>query len=164
MAKAKTKATDKTELKFYQKLVLNRFLLKQFGADSFKALADNLKNPSLELIDEEGVTGFHKHIVHQRYDRLLISERKLAEYDLNIVSHIRKINDKRDTPLSLKYFQYLTLLFVEYYLDRFCNDRQGFLAELNQFVDDFNTEYSKDTLPNYVESDLNKIISESVIY
>ena len=41
MAK-KTKV--KQELKFYQKLILNRYLLKVFGADKFEDIASDLEN------------------------------------------------------------------------------------------------------------------------
>lgn len=153
----RTKSPKKSasQLKFYQKLVLNRFLLQQFGVDDFKELSNDLKNPSLESIDEEGVTGFYTQIA--LLPQILINKDKLAEYDLNIVSHLRKINDGRHNAIRLKYFQYLSLLFTEYYLDQFFNHKEELLNGLNAFVEAFNAEYPADTINAYEESDLNKL-------
>jgi hypothetical protein len=147
----------KPELKFYQKLILNRYLLTRFGAVDLKDLSAGLKSPSLEEIDSEGVTGFYKQLIQLFDDKSAIPEEKLAEYDLNIVSHLRKINEKRDDPFSLKYFQYLTALFVEYYLDQFFNNKDELLAGLNEFAAIFNEEYPNDCIEAYTATDLNKI-------
>lgn len=157
MAKTSKKAKTMPELAFYQKLVLNRFLLKQFGATDFKDLSSNMKAPSLEEIDGEGVTGFYKHLIRMFGEKSAISETKLAEYDLNIVSHLNKINEKRDTKIALKYFQYLSLVFVEYYLDQYFNNKSELLVTLNEFVGDFNEQYPNDRINEYIESDLNKV-------
>ncbi|MGI6497287.1 MAG: DEAD/DEAH box helicase family protein [Oscillospiraceae bacterium] len=156
MARRRTTANE-PQLKFYQKLILNRYLLAQFGVDNLRELSANMKKPSLEEIDGEGVTGFYKQLITQFGGKFAISEESLARYDLNIVSHMRKINDKRDEPMVLKYFQYLSLLFVEYYLDEYFNNRQGLIDGLNSYVADFNAQYPNDAYEPYVESDLNKI-------
>lgn len=157
MAK-KTRATVvDPELKFYQKLILNRWLFGKFGAANFKELSANMKTTSFEEVDSEGVTGFHKQLIALFGDKCMVSNDKLARYDLNIVSHMKKINEKRDEPLVLKYFQYLSLLFVEHYLDEYFNDRQYLLDSLNEYVADFNAQYPNDTIHLYTKSDLNKI-------
>jgi len=148
---------NEPQLKFYQKLILNRYLLALFGVSDLRELSVNMKKPSLEEIDGEGVTGFYKQLITQFGDKCTISEDKLARYDLNIVSHMRKINERRFDPLVLKYFQYLSLLFVEYYLDEYINNRQGLIDGLNDYVSDFNAQYPDDAYEPYVESDLNKI-------
>ncbi|MFA5498904.1 MAG: DEAD/DEAH box helicase family protein [Candidatus Cloacimonadia bacterium] len=152
----RTTASD-PQLKFYQKLILNRFLLTQFGVDDLQMLSKDMKKPSLEEIDSEGVTGFYKQLITQFGGTCTIREETLARYDLNIVSHMRKINEKRDEPIALKYFQYLSLLFIEYYLDEYFNNRQELLDALNSYVFDFNKEYPNDTYEPYTENDLNKI-------
>lgn len=157
MAKKNSQQGNEPQLKFYQKLLLNRYLLKQFGVSRFQDLAADLKKPALEEIDNEGVTGFFKQMVLNLGPRLKLPQEKLAEYDLNIVSHLRRINERRDEPLSLKYFQYLSLLFVEYYLDHYFNHRQALLDDLNGFVADFNAQYPNDAVEPYKDSDLNKI-------
>lgn len=157
MARVSKKAKAMPELAFYQKLVLNQYLMKQFGAGSLKDLSANMKKPSLEEIDSEGVTGFYKHLVRMFGEYSVISETKLAEYDLNIVTHVHKINEKRDNKIVLKYFQYLSLVFVEYYLDQYFNSKADLLTGLNDFVNDFNVQYPNDQIDKYAEGDLNKI-------
>ena len=154
---ARRKTANEPQLKFYQKLILNRYILAQFGVSTLKELSLDMKKPSLEEIDGEGVTGFHKHLIAQFGGKCAISEESLARYDLNIVSHMRKINDNRDEPMVLKYFQYLSLLFVEYYLDQYFNNRQGLIDGLNAYLADFNAQFPNDTYEPYTVRDLNKI-------
>ena len=151
---AKSKKSVST-LKFSQKLVLNQYMFLQFGADNFKNLSSDLKRIELEQIDSDGVTGFLPRIIQRQ--GILISKDKLTEYDRNIVRHIRKINENRDTKISLKYFQYLSLLFVEYYLDMYFNNRELLLNGLNEVVEQFNQDNPNDTISSYTEADLNKI-------
>lgn len=131
--------------------------MKQFGAENFEDIATNMKKPYLEEIDSEGVTGFFKYLVHIFEETSTISKAKLAEYDLNIVSHIRKINENRDIKIALKYFQYLSLLFIEYYLDEYFNNREALLTGINEFVKEFNEQHPNDVIDEYKPSDLNKI-------
>ncbi|NLB82419.1 MAG: DEAD/DEAH box helicase family protein, partial [Clostridiaceae bacterium] len=60
-------------------------------------------------------------------------------------------------PMVLKYFQYLSLLFVEYYLDEYFNNHQGLLDSLNAYVADFNAQNPCDACEPYTAGDLNKI-------
>ncbi len=154
---ARRTTANEPQLKFYQKLILNRYILAQFGVSTLKELSLDMKKPSLEEIDGEGVTGFHKQLIAQFGGKCAISEESLARYDLNIVSHMRKINDNRDEPMVLKYFQYLSLLFVEYYLDQYFNNRQGLIDGLNAYLADFNAQFPNDTYEPYTVRDLNKI-------
>ena len=154
---ARRTTANEPQLKFYQKLILNRYLLAQFDVSDLRELSINMKRPSLEKIDSEGITGFYKQLIAQFGGKCTISEDKLASYDLNIVSHMRKINGRRFDPLVLKYFQYLSLLFVEYYLDEYFNNRQGLIDGLNAYASDFNAQYPNDAYEPYVQSDLNKI-------
>jgi len=131
--------------------------LAQFGVGDLEELSQNLKDPSLEKIDSEGVTGFYTKLVSLLSDRCTISEDRLSQYDLNIVAHMRKINYRRSEPIVLKYFQYLTLLFTEYYLDEFFNNRQRLLEGLNDYLESFNEQYPEDSLEPFTEKDLNKI-------
>lgn len=145
-------------LEFYKKLVLNQYLLKQFGVDSFKELSQQMKSPKYETVDSEGVSGFYKRLVSEYHDALKISHERLAQYDQNIVRHTRKINEKRDEKIILKYFQYLSLLFVEYYLDEYFNNRQVLLDSLNAYVADFNSRQEPtNQVDSYKVSDLNKV-------
>ena len=71
---------NEPQLKFYQKLILNRYLLAQFGVEKLSDLAVNMKKPSLEEIDGEGGTGFNKQ--HNRTIRAAnaLLARSIARY------------------------------------------------------------------------------------
>ena len=151
---AKSKKSTST-LKFSQRLVLNQYMLLQFGAERFIDLSKDLKSLNLEQIDSDGVTGFLPRIMQRQ--GLLITKDKLEEYDRNIVRHLRKINESRDTKISLKYFQYLSLLYVEYYRDMYFKNREILLEGLNDTVAAFNEQNPNDVIVPYQEDDLNKL-------
>ena len=96
----KKKTTN--ELKFYQKLILNRYLLSVFGVDKFEDLANILKSSKLEDIVVDGSSGYSKEIARYYRDRMTISEEEIQQYDLNIISHLNKINYKRSEKIKLK--------------------------------------------------------------
>ena len=82
----------------------------------------------------------------------------LLGYDQNIVKHTLKLNERRAEPIRWKYFQWLSLLFAEVYLDRFFRDPNKLLADLNEFVDEFNADkLEKDQILLYELADLRKI-------
>src|SRR5699024_12791109 len=69
-----------------------------------------------------------------------------------------KINDKRDKEKKWKYFQYLSFLFTEIYLDRYFNHRDKLLKDLNLFVDEFNKGKSKsEQIDYYTKDNLKKL-------
>ncbi len=146
------------QLKFYQKLILNRYLLRVFGVEKFDDLAKYLREPRMEEILNDGSTAFFKEITKSFGTSMEISREQLAQYDLNIVSCLQKINAKRAVKIKLKYFQYLTLLFVEYYLDMFFHHKDKLLGDLNSFRLGFIEEYSEiESITVYTEKDLNKV-------
>ena len=87
-----------------------------------------------------------------------LSKEQLLIYEENIVRHTQTINENRHRPIVWKYFQWLTLLFVEIYLDRYFGNREGMLSEINTFVERFNRHYvDYADVPAYDEDDLNKL-------
>ncbi len=143
-------------MKFNEKLVLNSYLLSLFGVGSFEELAKDLKSSRLEALDENDTSLFF----HSLKDKLvsthkIISDDKLLEYDENIVRHTKTMG----RGIKWKYFQYLSLLFVEIYLDRYFEDKEQLLRELNAHLKEFNAdiELNKEKLIEYDESELNKL-------
>ncbi|MFH4317278.1 hypothetical protein WAI88_23185, partial [Acinetobacter baumannii] len=69
------------------------------------------------------------------FNKQVVDINVLRRYDLNIVKHWQKITEKRNEieghVLNLKYFQYLSLLFTELYLDQYFNHQADMLNELN---------------------------------
>lgn len=142
-------------MKFKDKLVLNSYLLSLFGVASFEELAKDLKASRLEALDENENSLFY----HEIKDKLvstdkIISDDKLLEYDENIVRHTKSIG----RGIKWKYFQYLSLLFVEIYLDKYFEDKKQLLFDLNVHLKEFNrTIEIKEKLKEYDESELNKL-------
>ena len=119
--------------KILSKLLLNRYLLSQFSVSSFKELAAELKKPAFEEIDNEGVTGFYKQIVSQLGTKCKIPQEKLAEYDLNIVAHLKKINERRMNRFPSNTFN-TSRCFLLVLPDNYFNNRQGLLDGLNEVL------------------------------
>lgn len=178
---AKRKPRGPKQHSFRNKLVLNQWLLSLFGIDplakhtvngksvrSFHKLADPIRNSRLEGLDKDNLHYFYHYLGDSRLFSYAdpnanifgfrINRDMLLSYEQNIVRHTQSINEKRHRTVIWKYYQWLTLLFVEIYLDRFFSNREGLLSELNAFVEGFNrhwTEYAD--VPLYNEDDLNKL-------
>ena len=129
---------------FATKLVLNQWLLSLFNVKRFEDLAEHLRNEALEGLDENNVHHFHHALTAQLFNLTQLPTELLLEYDQNIVRHTLRLNERRITrgeaPIVWKYFQYLTLLFTEIYLDRYFRDPKALLAALNVQVAAHNAE------------------------
>jgi hypothetical protein len=147
-------------LKFDQKLVLNQWLLSLFEVGSFEQLVEgDLKQSSSEYLTEDNITGFYQIMKSRRlFEYKELPWDMLLLYDQNIVRHTQTINHKRDENIRWKYFQYLSLLFTEIYLDRYFTNAQKLLADLNAFVEDFNKDKAAvNQVKPYAMTDLNKL-------
>ncbi len=152
-------------MKFNDKLVLNSWLLSLLGMNSFETLAKEFDDSILLGVDENENSYFYNRLVNNiTAIRKTISNDKLQEYDENIVRHTKAMG--RD--IKWKYFQYLSLLFIEIYLDHYFSDKEELLDDLNIHLDELNhkvDEYNggkkaKDKtgrLERYKKEDLNKI-------
>lgn len=140
--------------KFNQKLVLNSYMISLFGVESIEELSKDLKESRLEGIDENGQSLIFHRLTQRLFENPHLSKDKLEEYDANIVRHTEALG--RD--IKWKYFQYLTLLFVEIYLDRFFNEKEQLLDALNKHLEGYNKELpQKEQIEPFEESDLNKL-------
>lgn len=130
-------------LRFDQKLILNQWLLDLLEVSDFDQLAEWLKDPSLEGVDENNISHYH-HVLRSRlFERKELPGDLLLAYDQNIVRHWKRITERRNregNPLHPKYFQYLALLFTEIYLDRYFSNAEKLLAGLNRQVERFNED------------------------
>ncbi|MGK0256505.1 MAG: hypothetical protein ACI81I_001123, partial [Arcobacteraceae bacterium] len=151
-------------MKFNEKLVLNSYLLSLFGMESFDDLAKEFDDSSHFGVDENENSDFYTRLIDISTSQKKISNDKLQEYDENIVRHTKAIG--RD--IKWKYFQYLSLLFIEIYLDLYFAGKEQLLEKLNAHLDELNTkigEFNKDKkakdkvsrLEDYKKEDLNKL-------
>jgi Type III restriction enzyme, res subunit len=155
--RSKKKANKVAPLPFDQRLVLNRYILSLFGKKNFNELADLLKNAE-EGLDEDNVSRFYYSLMGGLPSNSALTKDMLLGYDENIVRHTLTIQGKRLQPIRWKYFQYLSLLFAEIYLDRYFRDTEAFLTNLNIFVERFNEELREsDRVHLYRLDDLQKL-------
>lgn len=161
--------------KFRNKLLLNQWVLTLFGIDPFTeptipgiarplpfhALSSLIRDPRMEGIGEDGMHRFYHNLVNSQLfwgEHCILTREELRTYEENIIRHTRTLNERRERPIVWKYYQWLTLIFVEIYLDRFFRDAEALQADLNRFVNRFNerwTEYAN--VAPYALDDLNKV-------
>jgi len=136
----------KVQKKLQNYLILNKYLSSLFNfknLDDFRGLLKSVN---------EGINQNKKFYFTETLQTLKISEgfrQKLNQYDENIQEYLNKINQKRDPPIVLKYFQYLAILFTEIYLDKFYNEYDTFYAELTKFVLNLNIKENKTGVYTY---------------
>jgi len=160
-------------LPFGHKLVLNQWIVSLFGFDPLKDHKDGKRTlrplqPLAKTVKDalEGMTAENLHHFYKALDVHLqagaqITRADLLRHEHNIVSHTLAINEKRDRPIVWKYYQWLSLLFAEIYLDRFFADRAALLDALNGYVDAFDTYWTDEGyetgITPYELDDLNKL-------
>lgn len=158
MASKSKKSKKAPQLKFYKRLVLNQYFLRLFGVSKFEEVSELMKNPEYEGVDEQNNTNFYHFIINEYENKLNISKDKLLIYDENIVRHTNKISERKEKKITWKYFQYLSLLFTEIYLDKYINESDKFIKELNEYVEEFNLDKDDaDKIDEYKLEDLKKI-------
>ncbi len=120
-------------LRLSQALLLNQYILHQFGVKDLTALSENLRDAAYEGYDENNVSLFHRQLVERFYSNAALPESLLFEYDQHIVAHTQRISQTRPAPVRWKYFQYVALLFTEIFLDRYFRNADALLADINRF-------------------------------
>lgn len=149
------KTSKEFEIRKY--LVLNKYFLSLLGVKDILDLAEQLKNIK-EGIGENGLTNFYQVISRLSNIDGEVSN-KLEEYDRNITDYVKKINANRHSQkISLKYFQYLAVLFSEILFDNLTKNKNEFIAKLNQFLTKYKKQEGKisEIIPEFNENDLKK--------
>ncbi len=146
---------------FHQQLVLKNWMHRFFRGDDLQKLKERLGDDRYEGI-EDGHTLFFGQLTAQLFDHDLITGAELARYDQNIVRHWQQItrqrNHKEGETFRMKYFQYLSLLFSEIYLDWYFKRPAELLAGLNEELAVYNDKAKKtEQFVPYLAEDLNKI-------
>ena len=134
-------------------LLLNRFLLHQFGANNFEAFSEFFNDSRNEGVDDNNISNFYHILITRLFSNAYLNKDILLEYDQNIIRHTNQINQDRTEPITWKYFQYLSMLFTEIYLDKYFSNKYQLLADINTFVDRFNNPLDRD-IPSYLKKDV----------
>ena len=144
------KAKKLKQLPFGHKLVLNQWIVSLFNYDPllqhkrghrnlkpFRPFADMLATKP-DGLDADNLHRFYRHLDIELQEDAAITKADLLRYEQNIVSHTLAINEKRARPIIWKYYQWLSLLFAEIYLDRYFADIHALRRDLNTYVSTFN--------------------------
>ncbi len=144
-------------VKLENRLVLLAWLNGLFGYERNRDLLLNAREAA-EGFDASG----RSYVYHQliaRGDQVKVSAADLARYDDNIREHLRTMNSRRSEPVTLRYFQYLAVLYTEIFLDAYFNRCAELLRALNGFVDKRNATggASDPKCAKFIKSDLKKL-------
>jgi hypothetical protein len=148
---------------FHQDLVLNRWMMRFFKNGSISTFKQCLSGDHLEGIEGFGAGACTKFVSQLNYliEPQRISIDDLDKYDKRIVRFWQEITEERNRKeghvLHMKYFQYLSLLFSEIYLDWYFNSRQLLIEGLNKELEIYRTEKDSLDLQPFVDDDLNRI-------
>ncbi|UOO81783.1 DEAD/DEAH box helicase family protein [Uruburuella testudinis] len=148
---------------FHDHLIVNRWLLSLFHQTDLQGLKQRLGGDTAEHEAGDGQTRyFHAltGVLHFEHDTPL-TELDLRRYDLNVNAHWLKITEARNREsghaLQMKYFQYLSLLFSEIYLDWYFNRKADLQTALNSQLAQYRKERHAEPLQDFCLDDLNKI-------
>lgn len=147
-------------LPFRHHLVLHQWLFSLFGLDSLSGNVeyDGKEATTLEAFCErfqlhgetagrnaEGTHALMVSLCNNLTDDVTLPKAELLEYDRRIKAVTDTINDGRKANqlpgIEWKYFQYLTLLFTEIYLDWVFNRREQLTSVLNEQIERWNARW-----------------------
>lgn len=111
-------------------LILSKFFLNLFGVSSVKDFSSFMNKYTFERV-ETGNSNYLELIL-SNLDNINYDKQLLIKLDKNIGEYQDKISEKRDN-ITLKYFQYLAVLFTEIYLYEFSHNKETLITNLNEF-------------------------------
>lgn len=123
-------------VKLEQRLVLAAWGVRQLGYASNKAMLESLREVQ-EGFDGKGGS-YLVQAIAARGSKCLVKPEDLERYDANIRAHLNHFNKHRKERLTLRYFQHLSLLLSELFLDRRFNHEAALRKELKKFVSERN--------------------------
>lgn len=143
---------------FSDHLILNKYMLNLFGVSTFEELTKDLKDDILEELTETNISKFHQQLTFKLPSSAVISAEELRTYDEHIVRYTFEISKKRSGNIKWKYFQYLSLLFTEIYLDHYFKNPEQLLVDLNILLETHNAALTKkEKITPYILEDLKKL-------
>lgn len=144
----RTKAAPQTSrFRLEDHLLLARFIANKLGMNKVAEIREF--SDVEEGFDSDGRSYMYHAIISRRGNA--IPEDKLRQYDENIRRYFESLRRNREERISLKYYQYLALLFSEIYLDYYFQNPVSFLNEINERM----SETSEQEI--FSASDLKKI-------
>ncbi len=140
----------KKDLRLEQRLLLHSWINSLFGYGETRELLQDFRDAE-EGFDARGTSGVYRRMT-SRSDRVKVPLDSLRRYDDNTRAHLEAVNRLRAEPITLRYFQHLTLLYAEVFLDYRFNRPAELLQSLNDFA-----ERQQDGQVRFSEGDLGKL-------
>ena len=135
-------------------LVLNQCFHNLFGAKNLADLKQTLQRTQ-EGQGADGQSYFYAGLVGQVRDQELLA--RLCDYDRRVMGYESRLARARGT-FTFKYFQYLSLLYTEIYLDRLTDDPRELLLDLNKSLQHLKLkEVAIQELPDFTPEDLRRL-------
>lgn len=125
-------------VKLDQRLALLAWFNSLFGYNTNRDLLTDMK-AAAEGFDAAG-RSYVYHLLESRGSKVQVPLADLASYDDNIREHLREMNARRPEPITLRYFQHLSVLYTEIFLDWSFHRRAQMLRSLNGFVEKRNAD------------------------
>ena len=138
------------------RLVLHRFLCREFGYDDLAAMLERLRDVPAGF----AAGGESEYALQLRPNpaRARIAPERFADYDAEIAALSRQLRMTAERGRGWKPHQWLALLFAEHYLRRYFEDPE-------RLRDDLNRAKRQDPLtrpmPDYTEADLRTVAVQS---
>ncbi len=133
-------------------LILFRYILGQFGYDTFEELRDDFNNKATGT-SSTGYTFFAGAIMSNPNKK--VEDSLIQTYDDAIQGYEKKLRENRAEPFfSFKYYQWLALLFTEYFFDHYSNQKENLINALNTLLE---SETDIQNIEHFTEKDLKKL-------
>ncbi len=155
----KFRSGSKNHVRLEQRLLLLGWMHSLFGYEQNRELLADAKKIKEGFNSPDGIHSYLYHLLLSRGDKVSISQYDLSRYDNNIRDHVRLMNTNRFEPITLRYFQHLSVLYTEVYLDKYFNQRGELRQALNKFVANLNatSRVYQHISTVFTEDDLNKL-------
>lgn len=143
------KANSKRKFSLEDYLILAPFMANQLGIKKISEIKQF--NDVRDGFDPTGRSCMYHRIISR--GGLLIAEDKLRDYDDNIRGYVERLSQKRGEHFRLKYFQYLSILFMEIYLDEYFSNPVDLINRIKEY------QYEHNLLQKYPfgKTDLRKL-------
>ncbi len=115
-----------------KQLILFRYILGQFGYETFEELRNDF-NTKKTGISSSGYTFFAASIMSNPNKK--VDDNLIQQYDDAIQGYEKKLRENRAEPFfSFKYYQWLALLFTEFFFDVYSSQKEILINELNALL------------------------------
>ena len=138
------------------RLVLHRFLCREFGYDDLASMLDRLRDVPAGFA--AGGESEYANALYLNPARANIKQDRFADYDAEITALSRRLRMTPENERGWKPHQWLALLFAEHYLRRYFDDPERLRDELNTAKQ---RDYRTVSMPDYTLEELRTVAVQS---